>query len=132
MLAVQKIIVQAAHDGHFVFLRQVGGDIIFPIAVGLVEAAAISHVLNGTISARPVTHELAVNTIKALGGAVSGAVIDALLGGVFYAKLIVTGHDGVRHALDCRPSDAICFALEAGVPLFATKEVLGSVSSATP
>lgn len=132
MVSVQKIVVRAAHNDHLVFLRQVGGAIIFPIAVGLVEAAAISHTLNGTLSARPVTHELVVNAIKTLGGAISSAVIEDLLGGVFYAKLILTGHDGVRHALDCRPSDAICLTLEAGAPLFATKEVLGNVSSATP
>ncbi|HNR98269.1 MAG TPA: bifunctional nuclease family protein [Planctomycetota bacterium] len=131
-VAVRKVVVQSKDDGHLVFLQQVGGDVVFPIAVGLLEAAAIAHFLNGAIAARPVTHELFVSAIGALGGAVKAAVIETLLGGVFYAKLIIVASDGARHELDCRPSDGICAALEAGAPIFATREVLARVSSATP
>ncbi len=131
-VAIRKVVVRSEDDGHLVFLQQVGGDVVFPIAVGLLEAAAIAHFLDGVIAARPVTHELLVSAIRALGGTVEAAVIEALLGGVFYAKLIIAAPDGTRRTLDCRPSDGICTALEAGAPIFATRELLASVSSAAP
>ncbi len=131
-ISVSKVVVRSEDDEHLVFLRQVGGEVVFPIAVGLLEAAAIAHFLDGAIAARPVTHELLVSAIRALGGTVKSAVIEALLGGVFYAKLIIAAPDGTSRAIDCRPSDGICVALEAGAPIFATRELLASVSSAAP
>ena len=132
LLELQKVVTSSTREEHFVFLRQVGGDAVFPIAIGLYEAAALENALESRVSARPLTHELVIDAIGALGGRLQYALIEALLGGVFYARLGVVTAAGQLAALDCRPSDALCVARAAGIPVFATPQVLAHVSSAAP
>jgi bifunctional DNase/RNase len=128
-LSVEKVVVRPDREDQLLFLRQVGGDVVFPIAVGLYEAAAVKGALDTPVSSRPLTHELVFSAVKALGGRIRYALIDTLLSGVFYAKLAIRTPDGGEADLDCRPSDAVCVAYDAGVPVFTTRELLETVSS---
>ncbi len=131
-LSIDKVVLQPDREEQLIFLRQRGGEIVFPIAVGLLEAAAVKNVLDNPVSSRPLTHELVFGAVKALGGRISYALIETLLGDVFYAKLVFRTPAGDPVELDCRPSDALCVAHDAGVPIFATRELLEKVSTASP
>jgi uncharacterized protein len=128
-LALDKVVIQSDREEQLVFVRQVGGEIVFPIAVGLYEAVAVRNALENPVSSRPLTHELVFAVVKALGGRVRCALIETLLGGIFYAKLVLEDAGGARIEIDCRPSDAICVARDAGVPLFAPRGLLAAVST---
>lgn len=128
-LTVDKVVIRHDHEDQLVFLRQTGGPVVFPIAVGLYEAAAVKNALDNPVSPRPLTHELVYGVTKALGGRILHGVIESLLEGVFYAKIALVTSSGEQVELDCRPSDAICVAKDAGVPLYATRALLEKVSS---
>lgn len=132
LFRIDKVVIQQQSDAQLIFLRQVGGDILFPMAVGIYEAAALKGLLDHPVSTRPLTHELLLRVVGALQGKIRYSLIDSLLSGVFYAKIGVTGAQGETHAIDCRPSDALCTAQEAGTPIFVTQAVLEQVSTAPP
>ena len=129
-LSVEKVVIRNDREEQLLFLREVGGSAVFPIAVGLYEAAAVKAALETAVSPRPLTHELIYDIVKALGGKILYAIVDNLLDGVFYAKLVLLNRDGEEVEVDCRPSDAVCIAHDAGAPLYATRALLEAVSTA--
>ena len=52
-LEIDKVVIRSERDDQLIFLRQVGGEIIFPIAVGLYEAAALKSAIESPIASRP-------------------------------------------------------------------------------
>ena len=105
------------------------GESLLPIFVGLFEANAIAQQLDGSLSPRPMTHDLLGNLIDALHGRVERVVITDLKDNTFYA-LIHIERNGEKLAIDSRPSDAMALALRVKVPIFVEDTVLER-SSAT-
>jgi len=77
------------------------------------EAAAIAYAQQGVVPPRPLTHDLLVDVIAALGRTLSAVHIVELKDGVFYAQLVFD--DGVT--VSSRTSDGIALALRTGAPL---------------
>lgn len=94
-----------------------------PIWIGAMEAMAISMALNNVALPRPMTHDLAVSLLGALGGRMLAAEIVSLREGTFFAELVVE-HAGATRRVDCRPSDAVALALRAGAVVRVAEEVL--------
>ena len=106
-----------------VILRTQEGESLLPIFVGLFEANAIAQQLDGSLSPRPMTHDLLGNLIEALRARVDRVVITDLRDNTFFA-IIHLERNGEQLALDARPSDAMALALRVKVPIFVEDAVL--------
>ncbi len=105
-----------------VFLTPEKGDKVLRVWVGDAEAMAIASALNGIPFPRPMTHDLLLSAIKALGGKVERVVITDLRENTFYATVVLRDEKGVKE-LDARPSDSIALALRAKAPIFLSPKV---------
>jgi len=104
---------------------------ILPIWIGETEACAISIAINKTVTPRPLTHQLLLNSVSAMGGKLTHAIIDRLVKNTYYATLIVQSGEKVVQ-IDSRPSDAVAIALLAAVPLFVSSEIMLTASQPNP
>jgi len=111
-----------------VILRTQEGESVLPIFVGLFEANAIAQQLDGSLSPRPMTHDLLGNLIDALHGRVDRVVITDLRDNTFFA-IIHLERNGEKLAIDARPSDAMALALRVKVPIFVEDAVLARSSA---
>ncbi|WP_369689598.1 bifunctional nuclease family protein [Desulfoplanes formicivorans] len=96
---------------------------VLPIWIGAMEAMAISMAINKVTMPRPMTHDLVLNVMNALGGKLDHVEILSIEKGTYYASLVVTKGDAVTR-IDSRPSDSIALALKADVPIMASKTML--------
>ena len=106
-----------------VILKTQEGENLLPIFVGLFEANAIAQQLDGSLSPRPMTHDLLANMIDALHARVERVVITDLKDNTFFA-IIHLERNGEELAIDARPSDAMALALRVKVPIFVEANVL--------
>ena len=111
-----------------VILRSQEGEGVLPIFVGLFEANAIAQQLDGSLSPRPMTHDLLGNLIVALHARVDCVVITDLRDNTFFA-IIHLERNGEKLAIDARPSDAMALALRVKVPIFVEDAVLARSSA---
>ncbi len=117
--------VEMPSNAPIVLVRPVGGGSLLPIWIGPNEAAAIAMAQQGVSAPRPLTHDLFVATLAALGAPLREVRISRLDGGVFYAELVF---DSVT--VDARPSDALALALRAEVPVLLAEDVLAEAGVA--
>ncbi len=104
----------------------------FMVHIGLFEALAINRQVHGDAVPRPLTHDLLVMLLNALGGTLERVSIsdlkeDAEGNGTFYGFLTVS-RNGEEVLVDCRPSDAIAMATRAGCPIYVSREVIDKVT----
>jgi bifunctional DNase/RNase len=111
-----------------VVLREVEGERVLPIWVGVFEANAIALQVENVQTPRPMTHDLLTNVISDLGAQVERVVVSDLRENTFYALLHVTAPAGPV-TIDARPSDAIALALRTGSRIFVEEEVITSARS---
>jgi uncharacterized protein len=111
-----------------VLLREVGGERYLPIWIGAVEATAIAFAQEGIVTARPLTHDLMRDTLRALGTELSQVTINDLQNGVFFATL----HFGNGVEVSARPSDAIALAMRMEVPVYGSDAVLDEAGISVP
>ncbi|GAB4515053.1 MAG: hypothetical protein Tsb0020_33640 [Haliangiales bacterium] len=94
------------------------------VSVGLGEASAIAAELDCIELERPTTHRL-MAAICARGGiALDRVEIHDLRGGMLCARMCLCLNDGEVIAQECRPSDALVFALLQGAAIWVSKQVL--------
>lgn len=121
-----RILIRETNDSHVVELREAEGERIFPIVIGLNEAAAIERRLMGQKLARPQTHELLASIIERLGATVDRVLINDLRDHTFFARLILQ-RDEEQFDIDTRPSDAIALGVATNVPIYVEEHVLEEV-----
>lgn len=125
-MELARVLIRETNDTHVVELREVDGERVFPIMIGLHEAAAIERRLMGQHPPRPQTHELLASVIEELGGTVEKVVITELKNHTFFARLYVRQGDKVID-IDSRPSDAIALGVATEVPIYVEEQVLDEV-----
>lgn len=96
---------------------------VVPIFIGPLETHAITSVLDGITPPRPMTHDLIMMFIPALGAQVVKVTIDEIVDNTFYAKISLRKDEEI-FLIDARPSDSIALALRAEAPIFISKKVL--------
>lgn len=106
-------------------LEERDGPRVLSIYIGAPEAAAISYALQGIETERPMTHDLVVSVLEALGGQLTGVVVVDLVDGTYFAELMVQ-RDAAALRVSSRPSDAIAVALRRGVPIFVADDVMSA------
>ncbi|MDI9485115.1 MAG: bifunctional nuclease family protein [Bacillota bacterium] len=105
-----------------VILTNDGEDSYLPLVIGPAEANAIAVVLESVEISRPLTHDLLLSSVLALGAKVDKVVITDLADDVYYAEIcFIQGEKTVR--VDARPSDAIALALRSGAAIFVSEKI---------
>jgi bifunctional DNase/RNase len=125
---VESVRVHMRTGRHVLLLKEIGAGRILPIWIGPWEAQAIAMRLQGISAERPLTHDLFVATLAALGVRVERVVIASLADETFHARLELVTADS-RHDLDARPSDAIALAVRLECPIFASAQVLDQAAA---
>lgn len=127
-LDVVGVRMEMPANSPIVLLRERTGMRYLPIWVGAVEASAIAYAHQGVVPPRPLTHDLLLDVLEALGRSVEKVEITDLTDGVFFATIFLSG--GV--SISARPSDAIALALRAGAPISGAESVLDAAGIELP
>jgi uncharacterized protein len=122
-MAIKGLMVDPITNMPIIVLREVDGERVLPIWVGVFEANAIALQVENVQTPRPMTHDLLRSVIAELGAHVERIVVCELKENTFYASLHVRSTSGV-HAIDARPSDAIALALRTGSRIFVEDSVI--------
>jgi bifunctional DNase/RNase len=111
-----------------VLLRDPESGRYLPIWIGGAEAMSISSHLEGEVPPRPLTHQLMVDALRALGADIEAVHLTDLREGTFYAELhLVRG--GEEIVVSARPSDAIAVSIRVGsVPILVDEELFERVA----
>lgn len=124
-MKLSRIIISEINDQQVIYLKEIDGERQFPILIGLFEATSIDKRVKNFRPPRPLTHDLLVKVVEALGGELDSVVISELREHTYYAKLRVR-RDGELIEIDSRPSDAIAVAVtcDPPLPIYVEEEVL--------
>jgi bifunctional DNase/RNase len=125
-MELSRILIRETDDTHIVELREVEGERVFPIVIGLTEAAAIERRLMGQAPPRPQTHELLADVIQQLGYTLEKVLISDLQNHTFYARLHLSNGEKLMD-IDARPSDALALGVATEVPIYVEDHVLEEV-----
>lgn len=131
-MQLSRIIISEISDNQVIYLKEVDGDRQFPILIGIFEATSIERRVKGEERPmRPLTHDLAVSMVKALGGELDSIVISELKQSTYYAVIRMRNADGDIVEVDSRPSDAIAIAVTVTphLPIFVSESVLNEAGS---
>ncbi|MBL8824249.1 MAG: bifunctional nuclease family protein [Planctomycetia bacterium] len=122
-MELRRIVTDDVREQYVIYLKEVEGDRIFPIVIGLFEVVSIERRVKGVPTPRPLTHDLICEAIEKLDGTIQDVMISSLREGTYYAKIRVVQH-GKLIEIDSRPSDAIAIAVTAEVPIYVNEAVL--------
>jgi bifunctional DNase/RNase len=109
-------------------LEELGGSRLLPIFTSLNDGEAIARQIAGYRPPRPLTHDLLVSTVQALGWTVVRVLVCDVKDGAFYARIFLA-RDGEELDLDSRPTDAVNVALRAGCPIYVAERVFAEGQS---
>ncbi|QKJ20451.1 bifunctional nuclease family protein [Microbacterium hominis] len=120
---VAGLAVDAAQQ-HVVLLKPVEGATgrVLPIWIGPQEATAILLAVEGRNPPRPLTADLLLSAVTALGAELDHVDVTRLVDGTYYAEVVLSRDSGPV-VLDARPSDAIALAVRTGVALSVAEAV---------
>lgn len=111
-----------------VLLREPESGRYLPIWIGGAEAMSISSHLEGEVPPRPLTHQLMVDALTALGAELEAVHLIDLREGTFYAELHLL-QDGREIVVSSRPSDAIAVAIRFGaIPILVDEALFERVA----
>lgn len=129
-MELSRIIISEINSEQVIYLKEIEGTRIFPIVIGFYEATSIDRRVKHQESPRPLTHDLLVNAVEALGGEFQDVIIKELKDHVYYALLRVRS-EGELVEIDARPSDAIAVAVtcDPQLPIFVSEDVLTDLSN---
>lgn len=102
-------------------------DRVLPIFVGPGQSHSIQLALEGIPFERPLTHDLLVEMVTDIGGAIDRIRIDDLSDGTFYAKVDVErfrDSEREKFVFDARPSDGIAIAVRVQCPIEVAEAVV--------
>ncbi|GAA4365825.1 bifunctional nuclease family protein [Paeniglutamicibacter cryotolerans] len=119
-LEIVGVRIELPSNQPLVLLKEVDGPRHLPIWIGAPEASAIAMSQQGIEPPRPMTHDLLINVLQALGKPLLRAELISVEDTIFKASLVFA--DGV--SVDARASDAVALVLRAGCPLLCAEEVL--------
>ncbi len=122
-MRIRGLMMDPVTNMPIVVLKDIDGDSVLPIWVGVYEANAIALEIEKVTTPRPMTHDLLKNMLTGFGASVNKVVVTELKDDTFYA-VIWAERDGQTISIDSRPSDALALALRVDCPIFVDDEVL--------
>lgn len=126
-MQLSRIIISEINEQQVIYLKEVDGERQFPILIGIFEATSIDRRIKNIPRPRPLTHDLVVNTVKALGGELESVLISSLQDHTYFASLRVKVGENIID-IDARPSDAIAVAVTCDpvLPIWVDEQVIDS------
>lgn len=123
-LQVVNISNSQAQVGTFaMLLGEVNGERHLPILIGPAEAQATALYLKGVATPRPLTHDLFIQSLSAVGASLARILIYKAKEGVFYTYIYLQkGEETIR--IDARTSDAVALAVRADCPILIYESIL--------
>ena len=103
-----------------VLLKEIHGERHVPIWIGTPEASAIALAQQGVVPPRPMTHDLLVDVVEALGHTIVSVNIVAVEDNIFYGQLQFDNGTTVSS----RASDALALALRAKCRIWCADAVM--------
>ncbi len=127
-MELARIIISEINSEQVIYLKEVEGERTFPILIGIFEATSIDRRVKQFEAQRPLTHDLLVNMVEAMGGEFQDVIISELKEHTYYATLRVRS-EGELIEIDARPSDAIAVAVTCDpmLPIYVSEDVLDDV-----
>jgi bifunctional DNase/RNase len=124
-MKIRGLMMDPVSNMPIVILKDVGGNSILPIWVGVYEANAIALEIEKVTTPRPMTHDLIKSLLAGLSTGMKKVVVSELKDDTFYA-VIWLERDGEIISVDSRPSDALALALRLDCPIYVEEAVLKS------
>ena len=124
-MKIRGLMMDPVSNMPIVILKDVGGNSILPIWVGVYEANAIALEIEKVTTPRPMTHDLIKSLLAGLSTGMKKVVVSELKDDTFYA-VIWLERDGEIISVDSRPSDALAMALRLDCPIYVEEAVLKS------
>lgn len=128
-MKIRGLMMDPVTNMPIVILKDVEGNAILPIWVGIYEANAIALEIEKVSTPRPMTHDLIKTLLSGLNTSVRKIVVNELKEDTFYA-MIWLEKDGNLISVDSRPSDALAVALRLDCPIYVEDSVLNSSKTA--
>jgi bifunctional DNase/RNase len=122
-MKIRGLMVDPVTNMPIVVLKDVNGNAILPIWVGVYEANAIALEIEKVNTPRPMTHDLIRNLLFGLETGVRKVVVSDLKDDTFFA-VIWLERNGELISVDSRPSDALAIALRLDCPIYVEETVL--------
>jgi bifunctional DNase/RNase len=129
-MKIRGLMMDPVSNMPIVILKDVDGNTVLPIWVGIYEANAIALEIEKVATPRPMTHDLIKTLLLGLHTCVRKVVVSELKDDTFYA-LIWLEKEGELISVDSRPSDALAIALRLDCPIYVEEAVLKSSKAAT-
>ncbi len=128
MKKIELDIVALSHSvtqshNYAVVLGEQDGSRRLPIVIGGFEAQAIAVAMERMTPNRPLTHDLFKNTLGTFDIELKEVVINNLLDGIFYARLVCL-KEGEEIEIDSRTSDALAMAVRFNCPIYTYEFIL--------
>lgn len=128
MKKIELDIVALSHSitqshNYAVVLGEQDGTRRLPIVIGGFEAQAIAVAMERMTPNRPLTHDLFKNALEIFNVDLKEIIINNLLDGIFYARLICN-KDGEVIEIDSRTSDALAMAVRFDCPIYTYEFIL--------
>ncbi|GAB4417017.1 MAG: bifunctional nuclease family protein [Bacteroidia bacterium] len=128
-LAVVALAASASSPGNYsLVLEAIHTRQSLVLTIGPYEAQSIAVHMEQMDAGRPLSHELYLATVAALGAQVRAVQIYGLEGDLYLTRLCLRSAEQADHCIEARASDAIAIALRAGVPVFVQETVLAAVA----
>ena len=127
-MKIRGLMMDPVTNMPIVVLKDLNGNTILPIWVGIYEANAIAVEIEKMPTPRPMTHDLIRNLLFGLETGVKKVVVSDLKDDTFYA-VIWLERGGQMISVDSRPSDALAIALLLDCPIFVDESVLKTSKS---
>jgi bifunctional DNase/RNase len=131
-MTVRTLVMDPVSNMPVVILQDDAQTSFLPIWIGVCEANAISLVLEGVPTPRPMTHDLIRELLGATGFAVDHILIHTLSDSVFLASIHLVNGAGEAREVDSRPSDALALALRTNAAVLVDPDVLTKAVVAEP
>jgi bifunctional DNase/RNase len=127
-MLIKGLMIDPITNMPIIVLRDLDGQRVLPIWVGVFEANAIALQIENVQTPRPMTHDLLKNIISELHADVDRIVVCDLKENTFYASIVLKTQKAVL-SIDARPSDAIALALRTHAPIFVEESVIEGAKS---
>jgi len=122
-MKIRGLMMDPVNNMPIVILKDINGNTVLPIWVGVYEANAIALEIEKVSTPRPMTHDLIRNLLIGLNTSLRKVVVSELKDDTFYA-VIWLDRDGELISVDSRPSDALALALRLDCPIYVEDAVL--------
>ena len=99
---------------------------VMSIYVGGPEASSIHSALEGVNPPRPLTHDVTVDLLAAVGARIVRVVVTEVRDQTYYAEIVLRDEGGER-TVSARPSDGVALALRAGAGVWVADDLIDEV-----